>query len=313
MSAKTVHAVTGAFGFSGKYLTRLLLDAGHSVVTYTNSPDRPNPFGGAVQARPFRFDDVDALAESMADVDVFYNTYWVRFNAQGFSHAGAVEHTLALFEAAKKAGVRRFVHISITNPDESSPLEYFRGKAFLERKLRESGLSHAIVRPAILFGKEDILINNIAWTLRHFPFYGMCGDGSYHLQPIFVEDLARVMFEQGQETANTLIQAVGPEDYTYLDLVKMMRAELRLLRPIVGLPPAVAYWVSVVIGKIMGDIFVTKEEIKGLMGDLLHVPGAPTVPGTPLSQWVRENKETLGKRYAGELPRRTNRKKDYMA
>lgn len=312
MAAKTVHAVTGAFGFSGKYVARQLLDAGRSVVTYTNSPNRPNPFGGAVEARPFRFDDVDALAESMADVEVFYNTYWVRFNAQGFSHEGAVEHTLALFEAAKKAGVRRFVHISITNPDENSPLEYFRGKGFLERKLRESGLSHAILRPAVLFGKEDILINNIAWTLRHFPVYAMFGDGSYHIQPTFVEDLARLMVEQGQERENTLIQAVGEEDYTYLDLVKMLRRELGLRRPIIGVPPTLGYWASVLVGRIMGDIFVTKEEIDGLMGDLLHVPGAG-IAGTKLSDWVRQNKDTLGKRYAGELPRRTDRTRDYNA
>ena len=312
MTAQIVHAVTGAFGFSGKYLARQLLDAGRKVVTYTNSPNRPNPFGGAVEARPFRFDDVDALAESMADVEVFYNTYWVRFNAQGFSHAGAVEHTLALFEAAKKAGVRRFVHISITNPDENSPLEYFSGKGFLERKLKESGLSHAILRPAVLFGKEDILINNIAWTLRHFPVYAMFGDGSYHIQPTFVEDLARLMVEQGQERENTLIQAVGEEDYTYLELVKMLRRELGLSRPIIGVPPTLGYWASVLVGKIMGDIFVTKEEIKGLMGDLLHAPGAG-ISGTRLSDWVRQNKDTLGKHYAGELPRRRDRTKDYNA
>ncbi len=312
MTAKTVHAVTGAFGFSGKYVTRQLLDAGHNVVTYTNSPNRPNPFGGAVEARPFRFNDVDALAESMADVEVFYNTYWVRFNTQGFSHAGAVEHTVALFEAAKKAGVRRFVHISISNSDENSPLEYFRSKAFLERKLRESGLSHAILRPAVLFGKEDILINNIAWTLRHFPVYAMFGDGSYHIQPTFVEDLARLMVEQGQKRENTLIQAVGEEDYTYVELVKMLRRELGLRRPILSVPPTLGYWASVLVGKIMGDIFVTREEIKGLMGDLLHVPGAG-IAGTRLSDWVRQNKDTLGARYAGELPRRTDRTRDYNA
>ncbi len=313
MTVKNVHAVTGAFGFSGKYLARMLLDAGHKVVTYTNSPNRPNPFAGAVETRPFRFDDVDALAESMADVEVFYNTYWVRFNAQGFSHAGAVEHTLALFAAARKAGVRRFVHISITNPDEDSPLEYFRGKAFLERMLRGSGLSHAILRPAVLFGKEDILINNIAWTLRHFPVYAMFGDGSYHIQPIFVEDLARLMLEQGREHENTLLQAVGPEDYTYLDLVKMLRRELGVWRPIIGIPPALGYWASVLVGKIMGDIFVTREEIEGLMADLLHVPGAAAPGGTRLSDWVRRNKTTLGRRYAGELPRRTDRTRDYSA
>ena len=65
-----------------------------------------------------------------------------------------------LFEAAKKQGIKRIVHISITNPSEDSPFEYFSGKAKIEKALIEFGISYAL-RPAVLFGKEDILINNI--------------------------------------------------------------------------------------------------------------------------------------------------------
>ena len=55
----------------------------------------------------------------------------------------------------------------------------------------------------------------------------------------------------------------------------------------------------------------SKEEIEGLMADLLHVPGSPTTGKTKLSTWVRENKDTLGKKYMGELIRRTDRKFEY--
>ena len=121
---------------------------------------------------------------------MLYNTYWVRFNYGSFSHAAAVENTLALFAAARQAGVGRVVHLSIANPSEDSPLEYFRCKARLERALRESGLSYAILRPTVLFGGQDILINNIAWMLRRLPVLGVFGDGRYRLQPIYVDDLA---------------------------------------------------------------------------------------------------------------------------
>lgn len=306
-----IHAITGAFGFSGKYIARRLLDAGETVVTLTNSPDRPNPFGGRVKAFPFRFDDPKAMAESLAGVDVLYNTYWVRFNHEKFSHAGAVNNTVALFEAAKLAGVKRVVHVSITNADEDSHLEYFSGKGYLERVLKESGLSYAIVRPAVLFGPEDILINNIAWTLRRFPVFAVFGNGRYHIQPIHVDDLAELMVERGASAENLTVNAIGEEDYTYTDLVRMMREELGVWRPIMPVPPLFGYWASVIIGKIVGDVFVTREEIEGLMADMLHAPGARPTGRTRLSEWVRGNRGTLGRRYHGELPRRKNRAKAY--
>ena len=176
------HVVTGAFGYSGKYIAARLLDAGHDVHTLTNSPDRENPFGGKVRATPFNFDSPQRMVEVLRGADVLYNTYWVRFNHGDFSHSLAVNNTLKLFSAAKEAGVRRVVHVSIANPSEQSDLEYFRGKARLERELIESGLSYCILRPTVLFGKEDILVNNIAWTLRRLPVFGVFGDGEYGIQ-----------------------------------------------------------------------------------------------------------------------------------
>ena len=165
----TLHAVTGAYGYSGKYIAQRLLEAGQSVLALTDSPSRPNAFGDRVKAYPFDFDRPEMLAEHLRGVSVLFNTYWVRFNHRLFKHADAVRNTLALFQAAQRAGVERIVHVSITNPAEESPLEYFRGKAVLEKALVASGISHAILRPAVLFGKEDILVNNIAWACGDCP------------------------------------------------------------------------------------------------------------------------------------------------
>lgn len=162
MQSDDIHVVTGAFGFSGKYIAQRLLDSGYQVRTLTNSPSRPNPFEGRVRPYPFNFDNPGKLIESLEGAKVLYNNYWVRFNSPDFTYSEAVENTLKLFEAAGKAGIRRIVHVSITNPSENSPFEYFSGKAKLERALRESGIPYTILRPAVIFGKEDILINNIA-------------------------------------------------------------------------------------------------------------------------------------------------------
>jgi len=176
MPQTDIHAVTGAFGYSGKYIAERLLAEGKTVITLTNSLQRENPFGDRLRAVPFHFDEPHKLVESLQGVSVLYNTYWVRFNHRTFTHADAVRNTLTLFDAAWSAAVERVVHVSITNPSEDSSLEYFSGKAKLERALTESGLSYAILRPTVLFGKEDILVNNIAWVLRHLPVFG---DGQY--------------------------------------------------------------------------------------------------------------------------------------
>ena len=214
-----VQVVTGAFGYSGRYIAQRLLAKGCTVSTLTNSLQRTNDFAERVRVQPFNFDKPDELARSLRQVEVLYNTYWVRFNHKLFKHADAVANTLTLFEAAQRAGVKRVVHISITNPAETSPLEYFSGKARLEKALIESGLSYAILRPTVLFGKEDILINNIAWMLRHLPVFGVFGDGEYRLQPIYVEDLAELAVCYGASQDNVIINAIGPETFRYRELV----------------------------------------------------------------------------------------------
>ncbi len=305
------HVVTGAFGFTGSYIAARLLRAGETVNTLTNSTGRANPFAGKVPAFPFHFDEPEKLAATLRGADVLYNTYWVRFNFAAFTHTLAVANTLKLFAAAKAAGVGRVVHVSITNPSEDSDLEYFSGKARLERALVESGLSYAILRPAVLFGREDILVNNIGWALRRLPVFGIFGDGSYHLQPIFVDDLAELAVREGEATANRVVDAIGPETYTYRGLVELIGETIGKRRRIVSVSPALGRLVAAVIGKLVGDVLLTREEIEGLTRGLLATSSAPSGT-TRLSEWARVHADRLGRRYASELARRRNRTRAYQ-
>jgi NADH dehydrogenase len=302
--------VTGAFGYSGQYIARRLLDRGHTVRTLTNSPDRKNAFEGKVQASRFHFDDPPKLAEALTGAAVLYNTYWVRFNHTDFKHSAAVENTLKLFDAAREAGVKRVVHVSITNPSEDSPLEYFSGKARLERALHASGLSYAILRPTVLFGKEDVLVNNIAWMLRRLFIFGVFGKGQYRLQPIYVDDLAKLAVEQGESEEDCVIDAIGPETFTYRELVAQIGQIIGKPRPIISVPPWFGYAVGALLGKIVGDVIITREEIEGLMADLLYVESPPT-GDTKLTNWAKAHANSLGRRYASELARRRNRVEAY--
>ena len=310
MDTQELHVVTGAFGYSGKYIATRLLEAGYRVRTLTNSLRRANPFGERVEAHPFDFDNPDRLAASLEGATVLYNTYWVRFNHKSSTHSVAVQNTQKLFEAAKRAGVKRVVHVSITNPSETSPLEYFSGKARLERALAESGLSYAILRPTVIFGKQDILINNIAWVLRRLPVFGVFGAGQYRLQPIYVDDLAKLAVEQGRETTNRTINAIGPETFTYRGLVQEIGAIIGKRRLIVSVPPAIGYIFGWGLGQVMGDVLITREEIRGLMADLLYTD-APPAGVTRLTAWAKEHAATLGQHYASELGRRKNLESAY--
>ena len=248
----------------------------------------------------------------MEGVSVLYNTYWVRFNHKLFTFADAVKNTLILFEAAKKAGVNRIVHISITNPFADLNLEYFQGKAVLEKALIASGISYAILRPAVLFGKEDILINDIAWALRRFPVFGVFGDGNYGIQPIYVDDLAKLAVEQGAIRENKIINAIGPETFTFRELAQKIGEIIGKPRPIISVPPLIGYLVTAITGRIVGDVFITLDEIKGLMAGTLTV-NTPPVGETKLTSWAMKHASTLGKEYTSELARRLNRRSRYKS
>ena len=294
--------VTGAFGYSGRYIAQRLVDAGHGVSTLTNSR-RPNPFGDKIRVSPFNFDDPARLQESLCGADVLINTYWVRFDYGTFSHAEAVRNTRVLFQAAKHAGIRRIVHVSITNPDIHAELPYFHGKAELEAHLENLGVSYCILRPAVLFGREDILINNIAWSLRYLPVFGVFGSGEYKLQPIYIDDFAELAVEKAVGATNEVINAIGPETFSYRELAQVIRDALGLKRPIISVPAEVGYWAGRWLGLMLGDVVITREEIRGLMEGRLYVD-APPVGRTRMSEWVIENRETLGRNYASELARR---------
>lgn len=301
-SIREVDVVTGAFGYSGRYIARRLLNDGRLVRTLTNHPQRSRPFNTRVDAFPFNFDRPGELVRSLEGVTTLYNTYWVRFTHGSTSFDQAVANTRKLIRAAEEAGVRRFVHISITNPHLTSPLPYFRGKAELEQALMNSRLSYAIIRPTVIFGDEDILINNMAWLLRKAPVFVIPGSGDYRLQPVAADDLAEIAVTAGQARQNQLIDAVGPEVFTFETLVRVIAATVHSRALIVHLPPNLALFLSRLIGRFVRDVVLTKEELVGLMSNLLVVDGPPT-GRTRLSDWLNEHASSVGQHYASELER----------
>lgn len=295
-------AVTGAFSYTGKYATRVLLERGYTIRTLTHHTQRQNPFGDRVQVFPYNFDHPGQLTQSLRGASALINTYWVRFPHGGTTFENAVQNTRALIDAAKDAGVRRIVHVSIANPSLQSPLAYYRGKAQLEDYVVGCGLSCAILRPTVIFGPEDILINNIAWFVRHFSFFGIPGDGRYGIRPIYVEDMAQLLADAAEDDQNAIVDAVGPETFAFEDLVKMIARETRGAARLIHVPAPLAYLATRAIGWRIGDVILTWEEYKGLMTNLLVTEGLATGT-TRLSRWLADNAGTVGQDYASEVAR----------
>lgn len=302
MSDAGADVVTGAFGYTGRYIARRLLETGRRVVTLTGRAGRPNPFGERVAVRPFNFDRPAELAASLRGADTLYNTYWVRFPYGRVTFEQAVENTQTLIRAAEVAGVRRIVHVSVANASEQSPLPYFRGKALVDKAVISSRLSYAIIRPTVIFGGQDILINNIAWLLRRFPVFGVFGEGDYAVQPVFVEDVAELAVRAGRHERNVVIDAIGPETYSFEELVRLIAGAVGSKAKIVRLPAGPALWVGRLIGRAVGDVLITREEIEGLMSGLLACRGPATAP-TRFSDWLARSATSVGRTYASELKR----------
>ncbi len=301
-STGELDVVTGAFGYTGKYIAQKLLSMGEKVKTITDHPDRPNPFGDKISVAPFNFDNPDKLINSLKGVTTLYNTYWVRFPYGQVTFDKAVENTKTLIKAAEEAGVRRIVHVSITNAGETSPFPYFRGKAVVEKAISKSRLSYAIIRPTVLFGHEDILINNIAWLLRRFPVFAIAGEGDYKLQPVFVEDLAEIAVKAGQGEENMVIDAVGPEIYTFEEMVRLIADKIHRRTKVMHFKPGLALLLSKLVGCFVNDVVLTRDEVYGLMSNLLVSENTPT-GHTRLSDWLTHNADNIGIKYASELKR----------
>lgn len=294
--------ITGAFSYTGKYATRILLDRGHRIRTLTYHPERENPFGDRVQVFPYNFDNPEGLTETLRGASTLINTYWVRFPRGKSTFESAVQNTCTLIRAAKEAGIQRIVHVSIANPSLESPLGYYKGKAQLEHVVAESGLAYTILRPTVIFGLDDILINNIAWFVRHFPVFAIPGDGRYRIRPIYVEDMAHLIADAVEQTENQVLNAVGPETYTFEELVRLIADQLARHIRVAHVPKSVAYAATRVAGWFVGDVVLTWEEYKGLMANLL-APDGPSTGETHMSHWLAANQEHVGKRYASEVAR----------
>jgi NADH dehydrogenase len=283
-------------------LARALLDGGVEVVDLTGHPERGSAFGARVATVPFAWERPGELQRSLAGCRVLFNTYWIRFPRGGATHELAVARSAQLFEAARRAGVERIVHTSIVRPDPASPLSYYRGKAMVERALADSGVEHTILRPTVLFGEGDVLINNIAWCVRRFPLFLVPGDGRYPVQPLHVADFATALAAGAEQDGRIVRDAVGPETWPFRDLVATIAEALGRQVRVSGCPRLVVRAATALLGCWVGDVVLTRQEIDGLCAGLL-ASDEPPIGGRTLTAWLAAHRDEVGIHYGNEVAR----------
>ena len=306
---EALHVITGAFGYTGRWIAHRLLEKGVKVRTLTNAIGRDDPFGGKVEVHSIDFDNHQALVESLKGAEILYNTYWVRYNdsQRNFEHGLAVENTKRLLAAAEEAGVERIVHMSVAHPDKAPNWTYFQGKMKVEEMLHQSSHSFAILRPTVLFGGgRNVLINNIAWMIRKFPVFGVFGMGNYLIQPVHVKDVARIAVEQGELRDNVTIDVTGKEVYRYKEFIRLMVKSMRLRRLIIPMPPIVGWLFGCVVGVFLQDRVITRAEIRGLMQGLMASEVEP-LGVLSFSEWMQEHGNEIGRSYQNDLKERKYR------
>jgi uncharacterized protein YbjT (DUF2867 family) len=294
--------VTGAFGYIGHSIARQLIHLGEDVRTVTTHIGRLNPFGRSLEVYSYDFDRPERLTRHLQGAQVLYNTYWIRFEHGGMTFEQAVRNTRTLFECAREAGISKIVHISVTGASEDSPLPYYAGKAGQEQALKDAGVPYAILRPTLVFGQGDILVNNIAWLMRHFPFFPIFGSGAYRMQPVFVDDLGAIAIEASKRPTSATDDVIGPEDFTFRRFAEVIASIVRPGLPLVHVPPWLGISAGRMIGSVVRDVILTRDELRGLMDEML-TSDAPPGGTTRFSEWAANNKDVLGSRYASELAR----------
>ena len=298
-----LHVVTGAFGYTGKWIAHRLLEEGVRVRTLTNAVGRDDPFDGKVEVHPLAFEKHEQLVESLQGATVLYNTYWVRYDRhnRNFDHQIAVENCKRLFAAAAAAGVERIIHLSHTHPEKAPDWGYFRGKAAVEKILADSNHSFAILRPTVLFGEErNIMINNIAWMLRKFPVFGIFGRGNYPIQPVHVKDVARIAVEQGKSRQNNIVDATGPETFRYKEYIQSIAKSMGIRRLVIPMPTLFAWGFGRLLGLFLRDMVISRAEIKALKLGLMASDQEP-LGKIRFTEWIAENNNEIGKKYHKDL------------
>ena len=234
MASKIV--LVGGSGFLGTHLAWALIAAGHEVSILSRRGRGPVKGVRYLEANAATGKGLEAIAGADA---VGYLAGIIREREQTFEEVH-VEGVRKVLDAMQAAGSGRLLHVSALGARPGTESRYFETKARGEKLVEESGLQWTIFRPSLVFGQGDEFFSKVLKGLVRMPlpFIPLIGDGHYPFRPVWAGDVARA-FLQALEKRQTVEQSydlVGPKEYTYKDLVRLVRDTLGASKPLIPLP-----------------------------------------------------------------------------
>jgi len=262
-------AVTGATGFVGRHITTVLARRGHAIRALVRSPLQAQRLEGlGVELVPGDLADAAALTALLRGANTVVHLVGIIVETGRASfHTVHVEGTRRVLEAARRAGVERFVHMSAVGArDEPGATPYHRTKWHAEELVRASGLSHAVFRPSIISGPESAPIRTLARLHRWSPVVPVFGDGRFPTQPVWAEDVALAFALAAEQSALAgAFELGGPQVLTYEEFLLAIGRAARRPRPLVHVPLGLARAAAAALGLLGAAAPLTGDQLQMLV------------------------------------------------
>ncbi len=259
--------VFGGTGFLGRRVVRQLREAGETVRVASRHPGRAE--GNRLE--PFVADvrngrSVEAAVANAVGVVNAVSLY-AEHGSETF-HSVHVEAAARVASAAKRAGVKRLVHLSGIGADASSASRYIRSRGEGEAAVQAAFPGAVIIRPAVMFAPDDGFLTVILRLLRRLPVYPMFGDGRTRLQPVYADDVAAAIVRvlRQSETPHPVYELAGPRVYSYAELLQTTAREAGL-RPVLMRAPFGLWYALASLAEMLPRPPLTRNQVELMQVD----------------------------------------------
>ena len=275
--ADDVIVVFGGSGFVGRYVVRALAKAGKRVRVAIRRPHlavdlRVMGDGGQIQLVQANVRNADSVARALEGATGVVNLVGILFEKgnQTFDST-QLDGARTVAEAAAKAGIRRYVHMSAIGADANSKSNYGRTKGAAEEAVKTLVPTATILRPSIVFGPEDDFFNRFAAMARISPALPLIGGGITKFQPVYVGDVADGVLK-ALDTGGGTYELGGPRIYSFKELLAYILAQIERPRFLAPLP----FFAAQALGSVMSVVFklnpfagppLTGDQVKMLKSD----------------------------------------------
>jgi uncharacterized protein YbjT (DUF2867 family) len=276
-----VVTVFGGTGFLGRRIVRHLRLNGFCVRVGSRHPDRGHALLGPddPQLRSIKVDIPDqrsvinALADAYGAVNAV--SLYIERKLETF-HSVHVESAQRVAAQARRAGVKRLIHVSGIGADHRSQSLYIRKRGEGELAVRGAFADAILIRPAVMFGPDDAFLTTILTLLNQLPFFPMFGNGQMRLQPVYVEDVGQAIAKilQREQTGPNIFECGGPRVYSYQELLRVV-ANAAGIKPVLFPVPFAAWSALAWISEMLPSPPITRNQVELMQIDSTSMPEMP--------------------------------------